>query len=78
MSKVPIGEWDPKRGCDVGQALAGTLPEPTRKLVWGKNIPPDILAALKDGERATLYDEDDKPYSSVLMDSFGTIREKRL
>lgn len=45
-------------------------------LPWGENIPPDKTERLKAGEIFTLLDEHGEPLSKVLMDSFGTIRER--
>ena len=33
---------------------------------------------LRDGETFTLLDADGNPFSRVLMDSYGQIREKRI
>lgn len=65
-------------GISVSQLLSGTIPEPTHTLEWGKDIPKDVLKALDDGETATLLGEDREPYSIILKDQFGTIREQRI
>jgi len=62
----------------VVQIKVGTLPEAKHTLKWGEDLPPHIRQALKDGETAILNDADGKPYSHVIMDSYGTIREKRI
>jgi hypothetical protein len=64
-------------GVSIGQLLTGTIPKPTRELKWGENIPPEIMTALRNGETALLKDADGNPHSVVLMDYFGTIREKQ-
>ena len=66
------------RGVSLTQALTGTIPEPKHMLRWGENIPPEIMEALRNGETALLHDAEGKPYSLVLIDYFGTIREKRV
>jgi len=55
-----------------------SFPKPILRLNWGENIPKDIFQKLKEGEVAILYGEDNNPYSEVLMDYFGTIRERRI
>ena len=47
-------------------------------LNWGEDIPQDKVYALKQGEIFTLLDKDKKPFSKVLMDSYGITREKPL
>ena len=46
-----------------------------RTLEWGKDLTPGQIQALREGEVFTLIDEDEKPYSLVLMDSYDQIRE---
>ena len=65
-------------GVSVSQLLSGTIPEPTHTLKWGEDIPKDILEALERGEVALLNDEQGNPYSTILKDQFGTIREQRI
>ena len=71
-------DFDPTRGIDIGQLLSGTIPEPTKILEWGKDIPPETMQALRDGETATLNDAEGKPHSTILMDHYGTIRERQI
>ncbi len=65
-------------GTSIDQLFSGTIPEPSYVLNWGEDIPSNIMEALRRGETATLNDKDGNPYSRVLMDSYGTIREKCL
>lgn len=62
-------------GVSVSQLISGTIPEPTHTLKWGEDIPKDVLEALDNGETAILLDEDGAPFSILLKDYFGTIRE---
>lgn len=55
--------------------LLKQVPFPVYRLTYGKDIPPDILQALKDKEEtAVLLNSDGDPHSVVLMSSIG-IRE---
>jgi len=65
-------------GVSVTALLTGTIPEPTHDLKWGENIPEHVMIALHNGETAILRDSNGNPYSLVLIDYFGTIREKRI
>jgi hypothetical protein len=47
-----------------------------RILIFGKDIPEDKFLALQEGEVFTLLNIENKPFSKVLMDSYGTIRER--
>jgi len=64
-------------GVSVTQLLMDTIPEPTHTLNWGEDIPLDIRRALDNGETAILNDINGNPYSLVLKDYFGTIREQK-
>lgn len=46
-----------------------------RTLEWGKNISPENMTLLRQGEVFTLLDADGQPHKRILMDSYGTIRE---
>jgi hypothetical protein len=49
---------------------------PKLELKWGEDMPPAIMEALKRGDGpALLRDPDGNPYSLVIIDSLGTIRE---
>lgn len=62
----------------IGQLIYDKIPEPTLRLNWGENIPREIYQKLKDGEVAILFDENGNPYSEILIDYFGTIRERKI
>ncbi len=47
-----------------------------RTFEWGKNLTPEQMDALRSHEIFTLLDADGKPVFKILMDSYGTIREK--
>ena len=49
-----------------------------RTLPWGKDISPDDMNSMKNGEIFTLLTSDGRPYSEVLMDSYDVIRERLL
>lgn len=65
-------------GVSIEQLLTGSIPAPTYWLRWGEDIPAEAMQALRRGETAMLHDADGNPYSRVLMDSYGTIRETRV
>ena len=65
-------------GVSIGKLLTGTIPDPIHDLIWGEDIPEAVMRDLRNGETALLHDEAGKPYSHVLIDGFGTIRERRL
>lgn len=79
LERDESSKLDPDRwkggGVDVGAALTGTIPEPTVRLLWGEDITFFQKDALYEGKTALLLDKKFKPYSIVLMDSYGTIRE---
>lgn len=58
--------WCPKRYWHNG-----------RLLEWGKGLSSEQKFALRRGEVFTLRDRSGTPYSLVLMDSYGAIRENR-
>lgn len=60
-----------QNGVSIGHFLTGTISKPTHVLSLGESIPPSILSA-------TRKEAEGKPYSIVLVEAFGTIREKRL
>ena len=62
-------------GVSIGAAILGTIPNPTHRINWGENIPPHVKEALRNGETAMLV-KGGKDYALILMDYFGTIREK--
>ena len=70
-------EWS-GGGVSVVAAITDTIPKPTMILEWGNSIPPDYMHRMYKGETATLMGEDGKPYALLLMDYFGTLREKRV
>ncbi len=45
---------------------------------WGDDLSAENKQALNDAEIVVLLDRDGKPYSTLLRDGFGTLREKRL
>jgi len=49
-----------------------------RTLTWGKDLSSKQMKALREREVFILLGEDGKPYSQVLMDSCGQIRERNL
>ena len=65
-------------GISISQLVSGTIPEPTHTLKWGEDMPAHVVKALENGETALLHDEAGNPYSLVLKDYFGTIREQKL
>ena len=58
-------EWKPKEHFDNG-----------RTVLWGKHLSRGTIAALDAGEIFTLLDQKGKPCSTILKDSFGTLRER--
>lgn len=70
-------DLQPAHGISISQAATGTIPEPTHRLEWGEDMPPEIREALRQGETAMQY-KDGKPNKLILMDYFGTIRERRV
>lgn len=44
-------------------------------LDWGKDIPPDKMERLKNGEIFLLYDADHRPFKYILRDWYGDFRE---
>ena len=66
------------KGVSIGQLLTGTIPKPTIRLEWAEDIGPENMARLEAGETAVLHGADGKPYAHILMDYYGTLREKRL
>ncbi len=77
VTQYEIPDFANPIGVPLGKVLMDRVPEPSHTLEWGKDISPEILQALRNGETATLNDEKGNPYSTVLMDMFGNIREKR-
>lgn len=67
-----------QKGVSLTQLLTNTILAPIYTLKWGEDIPPEIMEAMRNGQTAILLGEDGKPYSWVMMDYFGTIREKQL
>lgn len=65
-------------GISIGQLLTDTIPEPTWILNWGEDISPDVMQALRTGETAILNNMNGEPYAHILIDEFGTIRERRI
>jgi hypothetical protein len=61
------GEWRPKKYVDRGRTLR-----------WEQSLSEATMAAMDAGEVFTLMGADGKPYSLVLKDSYGTIREKQV
>ena len=51
---------------------------PTFCLNWGEDISPENKKKLEKGEVGLLCDKEDIPYSYVLLDSFGEIRELKI
>ena len=49
-----------------------------RTLEWGRKLSEENRQLLKKGEMFTLLDEKGVPYSTVLMDSYNQIRERRI
>ncbi len=47
-----------------------------KTLRWGKDLSLGQMKALRKGEVFILLGKDGKPHSRVLMDSYGTIRER--
>jgi hypothetical protein len=47
-----------------------------RTLDWGRSLSHEEMHALQDGEVFILLGKDGKPYSQLLMDSYGEIRER--
>lgn len=45
-------------------------------LEWGKNISPENMTALREGALFVLLKADGNPHAFILIDTFGTIREK--
>lgn len=61
-----MSDYNPKEYFDNG-----------RTLNWAENIPQDYMEGMNNGEVFTLLDIEGNPYSQVLKDSYGTIRERR-
>ena len=59
-----------------GSGVIVKLQTKTHHLRWGEDIPKDVMSALCNGETAVLHDPDGKPYSIVVKDCYGQIREK--
>lgn len=59
-------------GEDTKRRVFKALP---RTLQWGKDISPENMKLLRSGRSFLLLDKHGRPYSIVLMDTFGTIRE---
>jgi hypothetical protein len=68
-------ENDIWRGISIDQLFSGTIPEPTIDLVWGKDIPPEIMERLKGGETAILHDKEGKPWKFILYCMVVGLRE---
>jgi hypothetical protein len=66
------------QGVSITQLLTGTIPEPTIRLEWGEYISEENMKLLRSGQTAVLYDVDGNPFSYVLMDFYGQLREKRV
>jgi hypothetical protein len=66
-SRMSDHQWEPKEYHDHGRVLQ-----------WGQDLTGEQKAALRGGEVFTLLNESGEPHSIVLMDSYGTIREKRV
>ncbi len=65
-------------GVSIGQLLTETIPEPTRVIGWDEDIPADVMEAMRKGETVTVLGKDGQPSRVILMDYFGTIRERLL
>lgn len=65
-------------GVSISALLTGTIPKPTHNLDWVSDIPAETMEAMRNGETALLHGPDGEPHSILLMDYFGTIREKRI
>lgn len=65
-------------GVSLSQVLMGAVPEPTHTIQWGNDIPGIVMHALRLGETATRLGEDGQPEAIILMDTYGTIREREL
>ena len=51
---------------------------PIHHLKWGENIPESVMNAMREGQPAMLHDQEGNPYSILLIDFFGAIRERFL
>lgn len=66
------------KGVPLTQVYDKNMPIPTYILKWGENMPKEIFAALQEGEAALLLDREGNPYSVVIIDTTGTVREKSI
>jgi len=64
---ISRSEWKPKLYFDEGRTLR-----------WSENLSEETKAALERGEVFTLLGENGEPYTQVLMDSWGSIKERPL
>ncbi len=64
-------------GVSVGQLLTGTIPQPSLRLRFGQDIPPDVMEAMRNGGVVEIIDGEGHRMATLLMDYYGTIREKR-
>lgn len=51
------------------------LPAPSITFVWGKDLTPDLMERLRNGEVIRGVDENGNVVRDLIMDYFGTIRE---
>lgn len=65
-------------GVSISALLSGTIPNPTNNLAWDADIPSETMEKMRNGETVLLHGPDGQPHSILLMDYFGTIREKRV
>lgn len=49
-----------------------------RTFEWGKNLTPEQMEALRNGEVFVLLSAEGKPLKRILMDSYNQIREREL
>jgi hypothetical protein len=77
LKRRRVSDWDKNIGVDIGQLLSGTIPKPKWTKRWKEPLSQEMMQALQNSETIELLNQNNKPYSLLLMDHYGTIREKK-